>query len=136
MGWSETYYEPFETVIVGSTVVWCKSDGDKLALLHNGGNVSIWSVSQQKRLAYLLPQKSPTQVVHHQTIDWCINGKELLLVRSDSAVWLWNEGIPQEPLLVPDDHLYSAAWSPDGHMVAAAGENGIIYVWEREGRTG
>jgi WD40 repeat protein len=116
---------------MGNSVVWCKADGDKLASVHGQGMINLWRVGQQKMIGHLSQNGIPAY--RFQSIDWSPDGKELLLVCGDEFVRLWNEGLPEQPLSVTDDQLFAAGWSPDGNQIAAAGENGVVYLWEREG---
>jgi WD40 repeat protein len=115
----------------GNRLVWCKTDSDKLAVVHHNRTVSIWSVSRRTQLVRLHPTRPSEIQGRFLSVDWHINGKEIVVIDGSNRLTIWNAGVPREILLEEDVEINAVCWSPDGTMLTTGQRDGTIDVWTK-----
>ncbi len=71
-------------------------------------------------------------------VDWSPDGKTMAVATS-IGVRLYDVTKPDDSsvpfeLLTDTVHINGVAFSPDGHLLAAVGQNGVLYVWNIQSR--
>jgi WD40 repeat protein len=101
-------------------------DGKILALGDRNDVTTLFSVATGKQLL-TLPKRETQELMFHPS------GERLAVAYCDGKVRLWE--IPSGKLLAEQDseaeEIYTLDWSPDGQLLATAGLNGDISIWDQ-----
>jgi WD40 repeat protein/formylglycine-generating enzyme required for sulfatase activity len=112
-------------------VAW-SPDGALVAAGNDGGTVKIWEVSTEILRFQSQSHKAP---VH--SVAWSLDGQSVVSAANDGTVrmysrlerWRYASAI----LDTHKSQMYGVAWSRNG-TIAAAGSDGVIYLYDRAGR--
>ena len=101
-------------------------DGSRLAMACENGTAKIWDVDKKK----IIPFTHDKKVVR---VYFNKKGTYLATVSSDDKAYLWKADNfdASEPLVtMPHDDLIDLAFSPDDKLVATAGWDGHVKLWQ------
>ncbi|TVZ90531.1 helix-turn-helix domain-containing protein [Streptomyces sp. BK340] len=110
-------------------------DGSTLAIAEEfdpsniDSGVSLWNLDDRERPRRIVGQLRGTMAAFRPR-------GQVLATAGGGRVWLWDTSDPTHPrhlsppLSVAGDWIPSMAFSPDGHTLAAVGEQGKIYLWD------
>ncbi|RIJ77502.1 hypothetical protein D1871_07190 [Nakamurella silvestris] len=84
------------------------------------------------------PLAGPTNEIYW--IDVSSNGRYLAAASLDGGLWLWDVGTADDPKLLSrlgasKGALFTAAFSPDGATLAAAGADALVHLWTTDPET-
>lgn len=109
-------------------------NGRYLAVLGDHAKVHLWDISESEatEIAVLQPTELDNKANKIGSVSWNRNGHSIACVVGTDTIYLWEDGIPQQPLMVnDDDKLFSTKWSPDGKYLAVGGLSGIVRVFSK-----
>jgi WD40 repeat protein len=114
-------------------------DGSRLATAGMDQVVRLWDVPGRKQTGQLTGMRGPVMAV-----SWSPDGREVAAVSAeghfsfgggtpDPHVRIWDVASGKERLALagPKDGSWCVAWSSDGQLLAAGGEDNVTRVWER-----
>lgn len=118
------------------------SDGRRLVTAGYGGIVQLWDVATPRSPGRAGPaMRTPPGMPAYAAVA-AIDpaGTTVAVGTRTGPIQLWNvtdraHPTPGRLLHGPTDLIESAAFSPDGHLLAAAGDDGKVYVWSTSAAT-
>ena len=134
----QTWENRLRAVLPGSESIDFSPDG-KLFATANGAVANVWDVKTAERIYPPLPMERQISVVAFSP-----NGRWIATHCVEGVARIWNaaNGEPASPLLRhdqlvefmgPEDHPRSAAFSPDGSLLATCGADGTVCLWSVPG---
>ena len=121
-------YEYYVDRVSQSNSVSASPAGNKLA--YSGNNeVKVWD---GKAKSY----QSVESEQQFQSVDWNQDGIRLLAThRHEPFIRIWDTVTGQKMDINAPEHPTTAHWSPDGSLIAATSESGLIIVRDSTGKT-
>ena len=128
-------------LMTGARAASFAPDGDRLAIVTNDGNVSLFSTKERRLLSTLShprpagPNTSAADDVRALQITalaWSPDGMTLATLQAGVGLRLWREDdkkIWRTRILRGHDGALSVRWSIDSRRVATLGDDGEVHVW-------
>jgi WD40 repeat protein len=108
-------------------------DGKRLAIGHSDGATTIWDVAAERETAVFQtepdPNDKPSPVL---AVAYAPDGKRIVSLHADRSVRFRDSqtGALQELLKGQDAEIACLALSPDGKLLATAGTDKVVTVWD------
>jgi len=113
-----------ETTIVYS-ITW-NHDGSRLASADEDGNVSIWNMDTNSKIATITAYEGGAR-----SVGWTCDGTRLATAGWNEIVKVWDPATGELiwQAKTDQDEILSVRWSPDGTQLATV-HNGAVVLWD------
>ena len=130
-------------LVTGARTASFAPNGDRLAVVTDDGNVSLFSIREQRLLSTLVHPRPASKSANTSTagqvralqitaLAWSPDGMTLATLQAGGGLHLWREDGEKTwrtRILSGHDGALSVRWSVDSRRVATLGDDGEVHVW-------